>query len=191
LSKRPTVESLQRNGDYLDPVELRRLQLLTTNRRVTAEACWRWRTIQTLVCEPQCLIVQFRNTSQVGYYQIAWMPVCGRGGITRWIVCPDCNTRRARLYKALGGYSCAACIGAKYTSHQIANEKRRKLKRKALLAVLNVHHDLGGIVRKPRGMWRRRFRRIRNAIEHAEAQLGARFRRTHTRLQWRIGPGFR
>ena len=133
MSKRTTIESLQRNGDYLDACELRRLQLLTTNRRVVAEACWRWKTIQELVCEPQCLIIHYRDS---GLQEL--VPISYSGGLFRAGVyagkqrrdggkphlhCPRCEKRYATLYCVYGRFMCRQCGGLRYRWDTMSHER--------------------------------------------------------------------
>jgi hypothetical protein len=184
----PTVERLKARGDYLDGNEMQRLGLFAKVRAVLYPkdgSVWRWPQATAIEANSQCVSVRF-ITGRVGCYQIAWKQA---GIVWRpYLQCEYCNKPRVKLFASLGCFACRECIRAKYTSNQIGNEKRRRLKRKALLAECNVHHDCGGIVRKPRLMWRRSFRRIRYQIDQIERQLSTQWRRSHSRLTWRVLP---
>jgi hypothetical protein len=187
LSSRPVIETLQARGDLLDAAEFRRQGLLDNRRNILRPGIgpWRWSQAIEIEASRQCLTVRFRN-DRLGCYPIIWK----QAGI-HWrphLQCNCCGVPRKRLYSALGTYACRLCIGARYRVKLIGNEMRVRNKRTALLAQLGMHHDCGGVVRKPKWMRRHTFQRIRYEVEQIEHRLSTRWRRSHSRLTWRITP---
>ena len=184
---RPTVEALQARGDYLSGNEMQRLGLLTNAGNVLCpgKGIWRWPQATKIEACAQCLSVHYISGRR-GSIPILWK----RAGIVLrpYLICEFCSKPRGKLYAGLGTYGCRRCIGARYSIELLNNQKRVRRKQQRLLAELGVHHNVGGVIRRPSGMWRRRFRRIRNEYEQAQSKLcpHGRYSKTSHKITWRI-----
>lgn len=124
---------------------------------------------------------------------VLWSP-CPYGGARPWFRCPgvvrgrECGRRVVKLYAAGRWFLCRHCYGLAYDS-----QKERPMQRR-LARANRLRRKLGGaagmanpIAKRPKGMWRRTYRRIVAGIDRAEAEADAIFAADAGRLLARLG----
>ena len=105
--------------------------------------------------------------------RVSWTP-CHLGGKRPWFHCPGCNRRMAKLY--WGGeqvrYRCRQCLGNPPYGSQTKSASGRRLyaawKLRMRLGSYSVNDPLP---KRPLGMQRRTYNRLRVRLEALEATL--------------------
>lgn len=109
---------------------------------------------------------------------ISWS-ACALGGRRPWFLCPRCGRRCAVLYLPAGSIECRVCGELRYQSQREARYWRRLRRATTLRARLGVDDWLSSTSaartepRRPRGMWRRTFHRLRAKAVALEVGAGA------------------
>ena len=103
---RPTVERL--SSDSLDVRELKKFGLLQDQRMILQGL--RWPALSRIVSSRYWLELDFAGRDTMQRVRVSWTQ-CYLGGCRRWMHCPYCEKRVAKLLKGMGGYYCRACIG--------------------------------------------------------------------------------
>lgn len=100
------------------------------------------------------------------------------GGTRRWIVCPDCTRRRAALVALNGGgFACRVCVGVHYRSQHVSPTARVHSRLHKLVERLGGL-DARGVLRKPRFMRWRTYRRIFAVVAQLQGRVGDHWRPT-------------
>jgi hypothetical protein len=120
-----------------------------------------------------CCATQIKATlrsEDVETVRLAWRHTAS--GRQLLLHCPQCQHRRRLLFVHRARLKCRRCHGAVYIS-----SCRNRFTRPAWQAI-KIRAQLGGAPsniaatpQKPRGMWNRRYHRLRHAIEQAERRL--------------------
>lgn len=87
---------------------------------------------------------------------------CHLGGVRRWFACPCCGRRVALLYLRWGRFACRPCQRVAYAS-QSEDELGRLWRKQA-----KIEARLGDTWRRPKGMRRRTYERLMDALQDCE-----------------------
>jgi hypothetical protein len=165
-----TVEKLA--VDCLDVRELQRARVFRDHWVTPPWAVFRWPRIERMRIAKYLIQLKFRNQVTPQQIRVSWTP-CYYGGARPWLHCPHCERRVARLFKAMGGYFCCACIG-----NPLYESQRRGKKARAYLQAYRLRQRLGGsrpvldpIPERPYRMKRMTYRRLCAQIKRLERPL--------------------
>ena len=168
--KRLTVEKL--GADCIDVRVLHRARLFTGEaQRVRVGLRWPW--LSAMFAYRYRLELRFGGDTYPQNVRVSWTP-CRLGGERPWFHCPGCNRRIAKLY--WGGeqlrYRCRQCLGNPLYASQSKSSSGRRLyaawKLRMRLASYSVNDPMP---KRPRGMHRRTYNRLRARLEALEATL--------------------
>lgn len=183
VSKRPKIEDLK--GDCIDILDLLDQGLLDGHHRSLAGGI-KWPRLAKVDIDQRGIAIKFRNGMRQAL-AIVWQCLFHRGNRYRpWIRCPRCGSNRQALFNSLGGYVCRKCVNAIYKCQVVSTRGRQKARLDTWVRRAGAEYWYEGMtIYKPRLMWRRTFRTIRNAAQKLEAQIQ---RRRNVRGSiWRIG----
>ena len=164
-----TVEKL--GADCIDVRELNRAHLFVGEAQRVRFGL-RWPRLSGMVAYRYRLDLQFgRETYQ--NVRISWTP-CALGGERPWFLCPKCSRRTVKLF--WGGerlrYRCRQCLGNPLYASQTKSASGRRLyaawKLRMRLGSYSVNDP---IPKRPRGMQRQTYNRLRARLEALEATL--------------------
>ena len=81
----------------------------------------------TVTMDQQAGVARVWCVDGSGSFRIEWS-ACRFGGQRPWALCPECTSRRVRLYLAAGRWACRTCLGLKYESQRLRPDDRALLK---------------------------------------------------------------
>ena len=87
------------------------------------------------------------------------------GGRRRWLACPSCLRRCARLWFVLGGMQCRQCLQPSYATQSMNRTDRLAAKAR------KIESQLGPDLSRPKGMHRKRYAKM--IYTHQVADQGA------------------
>jgi hypothetical protein len=122
------------------------------------------------------VIVDLENQTVSQQIRVSWAR-CLIGGSRPWLHCL-CGRRVLRLFRGLGGYYCRPCVGNPiYASQGKSAQARRHFQ------ACKLRLRLGGVAsisepfpKKPRGMHRKTYDRLRHRVEKLESGLSHYFK---------------
>src|SRR5262249_19504609 len=167
--ERLTVEKL--GADCID------VRMLNRARLFAGEAQWvrfglRWPHLSGMIAFRYRLELRFgREFPQSA--RVSWTP-CQLGGERPWFHCPECSRRIAKLY--WGGeqlrYRCRQCLGNPLYGSQTKSVSGRRLYAAWKLRLRFGSYSVNDPVpKRPLGMRRRTYSRLRARLEALEATL--------------------
>ena len=95
----------------------------------------------------------------------------GRGRVTRQLFVCGCGARCFRLYDISNSFRCYKCTldcGTRYASQMRSAKGRQTLKAGKLRTFL-AEHPGSNEIRRPKGMWRKTYRRLCHQLQEMEA----------------------
>jgi hypothetical protein len=97
-----------------------------------------------------------------------------KGGVRRWLVCPQCESKRVALYVAGEQVACRTCLGLRYSSQHACRRTRMCWRADKIRERLGWPPGvLGAIGQKPPGMHQRTYLALVTELEQlADAVLG-------------------
>jgi hypothetical protein len=177
LGKKPLKMTLEKlGGDCLDVGTLRRFGIFG-ERRCTWSSL-RWADITTIRADKYSIELEMpRKASAPQEIRVSWTR-CRFGGLRPWLHCPYCQRRGAKLFNGLAGYCCRACVGnPPYASQTKSAETRRHFEACKLRMRLGGSPSLTEpFPKKPKGMHRRTYVRLKRRGEQLEARISPRLR---------------
>lgn len=170
------VGTVERTGS-LNVHDLHRMRAFTERTAVFANASLRWPWLQRLSVNRWSVQIQFQSGGAQSI-SVQWTP-CHFGGARPWLVCSHCQCRVGKIYSNGGPYcACRLCYDLRYSS------QRRGAKSQRWLTALKLRMRLGGVAslaapfpKRPNGMHRRTYNRLRSRAERLEHGLN--------RFKWR------
>lgn len=138
----------------------------------------KWPAIALMRVARYLLTLDLRGHSVPQRIRVSWTKV-HLGGERPWLHCPHCESRVAKLYFGLGGYSCRACVGNPPYATQLLSAGGRSHYRAGKLRLrLNGQAQLSTpFPERPPGMHQRTYDRLRREGMNLEAGLSRRMRR--------------
>ena len=121
--------------------------------------------------------MMMKNCTTWKLFRVEWTR-CTFGGWRPWFIC-TCGKRVGKIYGGGIFLGCRICYEARYQTQKLGKTSRKFRK------ACEIRLSLGGepAIRKPfperpRGMWRRRYEKLRTEYERLEAELhGTKFAR--------------
>ena len=171
--RRLTVEELA--SECLDVRELKRAGILR-DKWVTLWPSLRWPGIVKMSAVRYLIQLELRNQVVPQQIPISWTQ-CHFGGFRPWLHCL-CGRRVARLFKGMGGYFCRPCVGNPiYASQSKSTQGRRHFEACKLRLLLGGIASLAApFPKRPRGMHRKTYSRLRLRAEALELNLSPRLK---------------
>lgn len=118
--------------------------------------------------EENCLFVCLGADPIPQLVRLAWTP-CNFGGKRPWFLCPSlgCWRRVATLY-AGEVFACRTCHRLVYETQRLAGDRRAVRRAERIRIRLGGGGDVAaGFPRRPKGMHRRTYERLRGEADHA------------------------
>jgi hypothetical protein len=168
--ERLTVEKL--GADCIDVRMLNRARLFAGEAR-RVHFGLRWPRLTGMTTYRYRLELRFGPETFPQNVRVSWTP-CALGGERPWFHCPGCSRRIAKLY--WGGerlrYRCRRCLGNFLYASQTKSASGRRLyaawKLRLRLGSYSVNDP---VPKRPFGMQRRKYDRLRARLEALEATL--------------------
>ena len=143
---------------------------------VTLRPSLLWPRIERMRAARYLIQLELRNQAIHQQIRVSWTR-CNYGGARPWLHCPYCQRRAAILVRALAGYFCRNCAGNPvYACQGKSTQSRRHFE------ACKLRLRLGGIAslsapfpKRPRGMHRNTYTRLRHRSEMLELGLPTRF----------------
>ena len=165
-----TVEKL--GADSIDICALHRARLVAGEAQ-RLQFGLRWPRLSSMIGYRFRLELRFGPDTFPQRVRVSWTP-CHLGGKRPWFHCPGCRRRIGKLY--WGGerlrYRCRQCLGNPPYGSQTKSASGRRLyaawKARMQLASYSVNDPMP---KRPRGMHRRTYNRLRARLEALEATL--------------------
>lgn len=171
--RRLTVEELA--SECLDVRELKRAGILR-DKWVTLWPSLRWPGIVKMSAVRYLIQLELRNQVVPQQIPVSWTR-CHFGGSRPWLHCL-CGRRVAKLFKGMGGYFCRPCIGNPiYASQSKSTQGRHHFEACKLRLLLGGIASLAAAFpKRPRGMHRKTYARLRLRAEALELSLSPRLK---------------
>lgn len=171
---RSTIEKF--GGDCLDVGTLRRLGLFGDTRCTWEPFCSP--DIVKIRADRYSIELIMPRKASPQQIRLSWTRCHFNWGLRPWLHCPGCERRVAKLFNGLVGYFCRACAGNPPYASQMKSAQSRLHYQACKLRL-----RLGGpasltepFPKRPRGMHRRTYAKLRYRGEQLEAQISARLR---------------